>query len=470
MGILKKNFIKSIFSISAFSVFASIISFFQLAITARLISPTDFGIFAFSAIIRGVFSSFLMGVPLGIIKTENPTKAQIRDIQNISHLVALTFSIILLAIGAVLEIYFDRAGFFSVLGIQSLCLFFISFKIVHVTYIRKELNIEKIAVAQSASVLIGFFVVIYAAMSGFGVWALVIHALCVSLLEVIFVRLQSSLVISKESKIKNSLSIIRFGLLRGVDQSIVNMTQKLDQYFIGSMLGNASLGLYSVSSNLARRPFDYINPIFGHVLFPVYARIKTDVEKMQVYWSNNMIFFAFSFLSLAAFFALFSDLITNIVLGDKWIGANSIFALVCFGFAFDVMGYPIRTVAQTLGLNRRLISYSIASGFVILFAVIIATLFTNGLVPIAMSIVISKLFMYIFSFYFFFRKTIMYPYGVLKKIFFCTIVPVIACMLLNVYVFNDSLSVKIFSLLSLVSISFILNFNSFKKIKSLLEL
>ena len=461
MDVNKSHILKSAFSMSGFSLLAGVLSILQISITARFVSPKEFGIFAFAGMILTLFTSFLRAIPLGLIKTEKPSYSQIYNVQKFCHFAAISFFLITLLIGAFVQKYLNKEGFLIILSTMALSLFFLSFEQVRSSLITKELEMTKIALAKSVALIASFFVTVYLAFKGYGVWALVSCLLINSFVETILIRVQSNGLIKRDYQAQDSYKIIKFGFLRGIDQSILVLTQKIDQYFIGIFLGNSSLGLYSVSSNLAKKPFDLINPVLGGIIFPVYSKVQNNERQLEYYWSSNMKIFAIAFLILGAFLSVFSELLTDILLGENWLNADIIFSIIFFGLAFHVMGMPIRQIAQVYGFNGRLISYNVISAFTILIPLVILSSYSKCLILTAYIIVVSKILLYFFSFYYLLSGSKFRPYKVLKQILLRTLFPL--SLFICSSLFYPAFLIKLISFLLFVIVCVCLNLDVIHK-------
>ena len=122
MDINKSHIFKSVFSMSGFSLLAGGLSILQISITARFVSPKEFGIFAFASMILALFTSFLKAIPLGLIKTEKPSHSQIYNVQKFCHFAAISFFLSSLLIGALVQKYLNKEGFFIILSTMALSL------------------------------------------------------------------------------------------------------------------------------------------------------------------------------------------------------------------------------------------------------------------------------------------------------------------------------------------------------------
>jgi O-antigen/teichoic acid export membrane protein len=186
---------------------------------------------------------------------------------------------------------------------------------------------------------------------------------------------------------------------------IGQFTSKLDQVAIGSFLGQSSLGLYNVSSNVARRPVDLIRPVLGSVMFPVYARLRSNSGQIQKAYDDSVQLLAIVMLSIAFCVSLMAPEIVNILLGSKWNAAIPILTVIPFYFSLILMETPSRQMAQAAGFSGRLLFWNLLSG-VLIFSLIVAGVYlTSGLRVIAVLLVLSRLVLYALSFVFLVRSS-----------------------------------------------------------------
>lgn len=418
----KKKVIKSVSSMGMCSGITAALSILQLTIVARFLTPEDYGVFAIPNIIVGTGSAFLAGVPLALIQRSVVTEQQVAAMQKSLYLIALLLSGVLPAFAFIVSSFSGVWDIFVLTLGLSVTLLITALGLLHQVWIRRELQMEKIALANVMGVAVGVMTAIYFAWQGFGCWALVFAAVSRELVVLMLIRQSSILEIPRQSNLAEVKPLLGFGLSRGTDQVLGQFTSKLDQLAVGAAMGAASLGIYTVASNVARRPSDLLRPVLGSVLFPLYAKLKSSHE---VYAACEMSLGILSFvmLAVASLVALFSSEIVYILLGQSWAEVSPVLGAISYSFAFQMMEVPAKQVVNAAGLSNRLLLWNVFTAVVVaLILMVVASNYPN-LTIVALAMVFAKLVLYLISFYVLLSKAAVRAWGLMLRSLFCGIMP-----------------------------------------------
>tara|TARA_B110001469_G_C9646569_1_gene327060 strand:- start:3401 stop:4846 length:1446 start_codon:yes stop_codon:yes gene_type:complete len=358
-------------SVGLGSGMTAVISIIQTAVVARNLAPEDYGLFAIPLMIMGPLGVFLGGVPLAIIQQDDVSGAQLGGMQKWLYLIGMSFYLLLLLIAAFVS---AQMGEWAILHLSILIgvgLLLSAMSLVHGVWLRRELRMEIQAKAEVKGNLCGMFTAMLLAVLGAGYWALAYAYVMRSLVTTYFLRRECEFRSPASGTLRQAKSMLPFGFLRAADMSLGLFTSRLDQIVVASFLGPSILGIYSVSLNLVRRPFDLVFPMLGRVLFPVYARLKGDAKMMQTAFDLSVFSFALIMLSISTLVAMYSKELVYLLLGKQWTGAIPLLPILVFYIAFMLMEAPVKQVAQALGKGKLLLYFNIVSSAFIGFVLFI---------------------------------------------------------------------------------------------------
>jgi O-antigen/teichoic acid export membrane protein len=424
----KQKIIRSVSSMALCSGITAVLSIVQLSIVARFLTPEDYGIFAIPSIIVGAGGAFLAGVPLAMIQRNDFTAVQAASMQKWLYLIAAGFMLILPIVGFGVDRLSEFQGVFALTVVMAATLLITATGLLHQVWLRRELRMEIIAMANVVGAFVSVLTAIFLAWQGFGCWALVWATVVRVLVVMIMTRLSSDLELAERSTFVDARPLLGFGLSRGTDQVLSQFTSKLDQIVIGSVMGASTLGMYTVASNVARRPSDLLSPVLGSVLFPLYARMKESHEINEAYDVSHR-FLSVIMLSVASLVSLFAEEIVHVLLGQKWMEAAPILAIVAFLFAFQMMEVPSKQVANAAGFSNRLLLWNLFSSvFLALVLFTTASLYPDLLI-LALILVVGRVVLYLLSFYVLTRRVVGGVWSLTCKVLALSIFP--ACLLIT---------------------------------------
>lgn len=441
-----------------------VLSLAQLSIVARFLTPEDYGFFAIPAIILGAGQAFLAGVPLAIIQRDNFTDVQAASMQKWLYLIAASLMMILTIMALVVDLgtQFDEA---FITTLVMLCTLVITAAgLLHQVWLRRELRMENIAIAKAIGAFASVLTAIVLAWQGFGYWALIWAMVVRVSLEMMMVRALSDLKLAERSTFRDARPLLGFGLSRGTDQILEQVTSKLDQVVIGGVMGASTLGMYTLTTNLARRPYELLNPVLGGVLFPMYARMKESGEMQEAYDVSHRVV-SLIMLSVASLVSLFASEVVFILLGPKWIEVPPILVALVFLFAFQMMELPSKQVANASGYSNRLLFWNLFSSFFLGGVLFTTASFCPNLLIISMVLVIVRFTLYVLSFYALSNQLVRCVWPIIGKVLLLSVLP--ACgFCAMIQLFEWVLFGKLILALCFLILLSILNFKLISKLYS----
>lgn len=138
-------------------------------IIARLLTPTEIGIFSVAAVLAALASTFRdFGVAEYLIQEKNLTHAKIRAAFAANLIVSWLMAILLFGSSASVAEFYRHPGVADVMRIQSMNFLLIPFGAVTMAYFRRELNYRPIFIAGLCANVTSFAVATLAALGGLG--------------------------------------------------------------------------------------------------------------------------------------------------------------------------------------------------------------------------------------------------------------------------------------------------------------
>lgn len=439
----KKKVIRSASSMGLSSVLLAVLAIAQLSIVARFLTPEDYGLFAIAMIIVGAAGAFLEGVPLALIQRDEVSSLELSSMQKWLYLIVAGLMVLSVVVGWTVEWFWGVNDLCILTFVVVISLAMNSSCLIHRVWLRRELRMEKIAIANVYGAFFSAITAIYFAMEGAGYWALAYAAIVRELVVMLVLRYSSGLCMFPRAAWTEARPLLGFGLSRGLDQLLGQFTAKFDQVAIGAFMGQANLGVYNVASNIARRPFALIQPVIGSVLFPVYARLRKEPQKMQRAFDDSVQLLAIVMLSISFAVCVFSSEIVFLILGEKWQSSVSILSIIPFYFAFNLMETPMRQAAQAAGLTSRLLAWNLLSGLLVLAVVLIVMFFGPDLAQVAGALVFARMALYVVGFFFLIPREEIRVIGCLVRVVGLVIIPLGGALLSLLLLDAESLIVRL---------------------------
>ncbi|HEX5435625.1 MAG TPA: MOP flippase family protein [Gemmatimonadaceae bacterium] len=297
------------------------LQFLQVAVLARYLAPTDFGLMAMLMIVLGFAQAYAdMGVSSAIIYHQDTTDDQLASLYwlNVGGGVIVS-ALLLLATPAVVALYHEPR--LAPLMPWASAIFLVTpFGQQYLVLFEKNLAFDRLAFIEAGSTVVGTVVAVVAAIRGSGVYALVWGQLATSASRALLLagaghrRWPHRL----HFRWKDCNGYLSFGAYQIGERTANYLAARLDQLLVGALLGAQPLGYYNLAWSLVIQPITKINPILTRVAFPVFARVQDDIERLRRGFLTLSRMLALVNVPLLIGLAATAPAVVRVLYGDGW--------------------------------------------------------------------------------------------------------------------------------------------------------
>jgi O-antigen/teichoic acid export membrane protein len=350
-----------------------VIQFVATVIIARLLTPSEIGIFSVGAALVGL-GHILRDFGSGqyIVQEQDLTEQRIRAAFTVTLLLGWSIAAVVYAISPFAGGYYNEPGLESVLALLALNFFLLPLGSVTLAYCRRQMNFRPAAIASTASSLVQAAVSVALAYLGFSYMSLAWGSLAGTVTTILIVYIMRPPGLPYLPGFRELRRVLGFGGKASFVSVLGEIGAIVPQLVLGKSLGFHAVGLYSRTQGtitlFQRLVMQGVSPVIG----PVFARHKregADLRAAFVYATTCVSgvawFFYANLLILAEPFtlALFGQNWAEIIpLVQMWCVAASVFhltSLVEQAFTnigeidrlvrFTAILQPIRIVALAAG-------------------------------------------------------------------------------------------------------------------------
>lgn len=260
-----------------------------IAVLTRFLSPADFGVVAAAASLLPFFYLLSdLGFATYIVQVPHAD----RRVLSTAFWFSLTVGSVLAAalwVGApFLAMLFAAPGVAPVLQALSVLVILTAISSVPIALLRRRMQFRALAVQGMVGSLIGQIVAVLAAVSGFGVWALVGQSLAAQLVATVLACLAARWMPSWRFSRREFLRMTTFGgKVLGVE--LVAMVRTTGEAaIVTSSLGTAAFGHLAISQRLVQ----IVQELTGSALTPVttvaFAKVKQSPERVRHAYTRSL--------------------------------------------------------------------------------------------------------------------------------------------------------------------------------------
>ena len=313
-----------------------------LAILARLLKPTDFGVASAAMLIVTFMSVFNeMGIAPSIVLIENLTQRHIRTGFTASLIIGMIFFTALFMGAPLVERFFAMPGLAGVCHIVAFIFLFNGAGEVANGINSRNLRFREIALTDAVSYAIAYIgIAVPMAYFGFRYYGLAAGALAQEIITMAAYNLiaRHSMVPLFDWAAFREMTVLTggFSLARFFNQ----IAMKGDNFVVGRVMGATALGLYDRTYQLVALMATLYGRIVDRVVFPAMTRLQNEPERLRAAFVRGTALTALVGVPVGAIVAILAPYIVILLLGPKWTGMIQPLAVLAYATYFRT-GYRV---------------------------------------------------------------------------------------------------------------------------------
>lgn len=307
-------------------------------ILARLLYPEDFGLVAMAMVGIGFLEVFThTGVDLALIRMREPTRRHFDSAWTLEIGLGFALGALLVLLAPLAGSYFDEPRVVAVIRFLALRAVIGGFENVGVINFRRDLDFSREFRFEVYKKLLNFVITVVLAVILRSYWALVI-----SMVAGRFFAVALSYVLHPFRPRLDTSCIREIWSFSGwlvVSRVGRYLSRKTDELIVGGFAGTSAMGNYHVAAEVATAPTDELVLPMARGLYPVYAKISDQPERIAHAFRNVVSVVSLLCISAGLGMYVVADEMVRVVFGAKWIGAVPLVRwLAVYGALAGVVG------------------------------------------------------------------------------------------------------------------------------------
>lgn len=346
----------------------------SVVLLARLLAPSDFGVFGMVAPIYGFVMMFQdLGLTQATIQKSDITPQQLSALFWINFGVSVALGLGLMLSSPLVAWFYGEPRTIAIVIAFGVMMIVAGLGSQHMALLNRNMRFGLLSLIDGLGATAGLAASLIVAVFSPTYWALVAGSLAMTLTPTLMAWINLRWMPGRPAKTPGMESILQFGTgITGFNLSNF-FARNLDNILIGRVSGETALGLYDRAYKLLLYPLQQVTGPIGRVMLPVLSRLNQDPERYRRAYLNVLSQMLLLMVPGVAWMIISSDLLVQALLGAKWQAAAPIFGAL--GFAALVQ--PINSSTGWL-----YISQGRAQGYMkwgLLFSAISVTSFLIGL-------------------------------------------------------------------------------------------
>lgn len=382
------------------SIGVLVISFTKVAllfggimITARLIPPAEYGIFALAMpAIAIALSLSNFGLPQAVVQRATITHAEVSTLFWLNTLFSVVMGLIVVACAGLAARIFNQPEVADVYRVIALSIVFSAMLGQYGAIMRRRLKIVEFEKLILAGDIAGLVVAVITALAGWSYWALVAQ-------QIVSQAVPLGLAMWRTGWTPSSLAQARFGQVidavafggyiagMGILNRLMTYTGTV---VAGAMLGPAATGVYTRAVRLGNLPpLRIMQPLSGTIM-PAFSRLQDDPDALRAMFVRMISRANLILLPVAVIVAAGADPLVAILLGPDWSAAGPLMFWLSIMTLRAGANHGLRYALLSHGHSRALFLTAL-----IRFGVVIAAIWTGagyGLEAMTAAYMLAELF------------------------------------------------------------------------------
>ena len=362
------------------------------SVVARNLSPSDYGVVGFAAIIIGFLLHF-SDVGVGSAAIRRPTLDQ--------HSLQTAFTLkIILSSGAFVaafliapfaHYFFNHPATGNVIRVLAFDFLVSTIGFLSLVTLTREQNYRALVIPGVASAVARCILAVTLILCGWKYWAVVFADVGANLTSAIAIQLARKMRIRFQFDWTVAREYLRFGVPLLGSGILVFLLMNMDNFLVGSVMGSAKLGYYALAFTWGSFICGLLYDTVNNVLFPAFSAIQDDTAAMRRWYLKTLDLVAF--VAVVANTALLANvhffLVTFLGKGTgKWLPAATALEILCVYGIIRVLTEPIGNCIMARGRTKMLLHANAFAGAIELMLILLV-LRTGRIELIAAAVLIA---------------------------------------------------------------------------------
>ncbi len=327
----------------------------------RLVAPIDYGIATLALAIfaiLAVVAEFAIGT--AVITKQDLSDGQVSQLHSVAVGLSMLMAVVMLVAAPIAAVAFFDSRLVDALRVLSVAVLAEGVRAVPVALITKRLNYRLLAAVEFVKQVGTSLTVLVLALSGAGMWALVIGYVvgAAAATALVLHRCPLGFVQPHFQEIRQSL---RFAF-EVVTARLAWMTYKNSDFFVvGRLYPGELLGQYTMAWTIASLPGEKLGNVITAASQPFFASIQSSLQKLTLHFCRITQLLAFLLFPMVFGLAVVADLVVKVVLGPQWLASVHTMQLLLAFSAVSSVFAPVGQILQVTNNARTSMRVAIAT-------------------------------------------------------------------------------------------------------------
>ena len=402
---IKEELLSGVFWTAIAKYSSLLVTLIVSMILARLIAPEEFGIVAIANIFI-VFLTMLSQIGIGpaIVQSKDLSRNDYNNIFGVSLYIGLILALIFYLSSESIANLYSEEKLVTICHILCVNVFFSAINMVPNALMLKNKRFKDIAKITLIIQLFAAVCSVTAAFVGFGVYALIVSPVFLSVGLFVYCYNQYPLKVYIRPEFSSLKKILSFSVYQFLFEFSNYFSRNLDKLIIGKYISVHALGYYEKSYTLVQMPQQYITGIISPVLQPVLCKLEKNKEELANNYNKIISIIAtLSFpIGIVLYFCAMEIIV--IMFGECWIPAVRVFQIISLSLPTQMILSTSGSIWQASNSTKGLFVVGSINTIIVITGFFVAAYFFRTIEAVAWSWTMCALITFLITY------TVMYKH------------------------------------------------------------
>lgn len=308
----------------------------------RLLTPKDLGVMAILTAVSAIAVVLVdSGFSQTLIRKSQPTQGDFKAVFVFNLSVATLLYLLTVAVAPWAADYYRMEElsdlalvFFLLLPVNALC------SVQNVLLVR-QFRFALLSKVTFFASFVSDVVAIAMALTGWGVWSLVVQRFLQIAVKAVLLWFYSSWRPSGKGDYRSLMKMVPFSMSLMTTDLLTTFYNKIPQFFLGRLYPAHTLGSFDQAIKLKDQPVIAAVQSVQAVTFPALSKIKDDVSRFTESYRQLLMIVAYVMFPIMFGMSAVAEELFEAVLGEEWMPTVPFFEVICLAGLF----YPLGVVA-----------------------------------------------------------------------------------------------------------------------------
>ena len=334
-------------------------------VLAALLQPSDFGLVGVVASVTAFVNIFQnAGTGAAVVQRRDLNPQLINSVFCFNALTGVLGCVGMLVLARPLASFFDAPVLAVLFAVSSMTFIFTSLVIVPNSLLTRRMRFRELGIIDSAGAVFLCVVGIAMALTGFGVWSLVVPGVLRAAILPLFKMRAAHYYGSLKFRFQDFKSIFGFSGFLTANSLLRFFSRNSDMLLVAKLLSMKAAGFYGLAYGLMLLPMQACVDVIKKVMFPAFAKIQDDNPRFRAGYLKSLRMICFlAFPAILGQAVVVKDAVL-LIYGPEWEPAAMLFwFLIPVGLA-DTLTSTVSVIYQSKGRTGLFFGWSLVSLFV----------------------------------------------------------------------------------------------------------